>query len=195
MKDLIEYKGYSIEIIQDEHASNPRKEWDHLGTLAAFHRNYDLGDKISFKTPEEVMEHIEETKALSLPVYLYDHGGLSVSTGSFNCQWDSGQLGVIFVERERILKEYSVKKVSKQLKERILGYLKNEVEELNQYLQGDVYGYVIKKKHSCEKCASDISEEVESVWGFYGYENCLSEAKSVVDYLTKEKDTENEKRN
>lgn len=52
-------------------------------------------------------------------------------------------------------------------------YLKSEVETYDQYLTGDVYGYVIEDKEG---------EELDSCWGFYGEEYCLEEAKSIADW-------------
>lgn len=185
-KEIIDYKGYEIEIIQDEHAGNPRKQFDHMGTFVAMHRSYDLGDKTNFRDADEVMQHIKDTKAVYLPVYMYEHGGISLSTGSFNDAWDSGQLGVIFVEREKILKEYSVKSLTKQVKETVISLLKAEIDEMDMYVRGDVYGFNILKPHKCDKCSSDQSESIDSCWGFYGYELCVEEAKAVVDSYVKE---------
>jgi len=43
--------------------------------------------------------------AVILPVYMYDHSGITINTDGFSCPWDSGQVGVIFCTRERFLKE------------------------------------------------------------------------------------------
>jgi hypothetical protein len=42
-----------------------------------------------------------------------------------------------------------------------------EVEEYGQYLEGDVYGYVVTRKH-CDDDDCPHAEEVESCWGFFG---------------------------
>jgi hypothetical protein len=50
------------------------------------------------------------------------------------------------------------------------------IEEWNQYLSGDVYGYKI----------FELDEEIDSCYGFYGSEEyCMTEAESVVDYYIK----------
>jgi hypothetical protein len=57
-----------------------------------------------------------------------------------------------------------------------------EVETYDQYLRGDVYGYILEKEvtveEKCPHCGEVINtytamEEVDSCWGFYG--NCLEE--------------------
>lgn len=40
-----EYKGLIIKVYPDEDASNPRKEFDNLCTIACSHRRYNLGDE------------------------------------------------------------------------------------------------------------------------------------------------------
>jgi hypothetical protein len=99
--------GLTVRIIHDEDAENPRKEWDHAGTMACWHRRYDLGDARPDCSPDEfflrLMHDRESTLGRSvpdelnpdnirqyidkhyhvLPLYLLDHSGLSISTGGY----------------------------------------------------------------------------------------------------------------
>ena len=177
--ETIEHKGHNIKIYQDESAESPR-EWDNLGTIAAFHRNYNLSDSKQFKSPEEVESYIKKTKAIALPVFMYEHGGIALSTGAFGCPWDSGQVGVIFVEREKVMKEWKVKKISKKLMETILSNLKSEIETYSKYLNGEVYGFVIEKEETCETCQNHKPKVIESLWGFYEVQDAISEAKGFI---------------
>jgi hypothetical protein len=171
------HKGYTVEIHQDEDPLNPRTEFDNLGTMTGFHRNYTIGDKHSFKSPTEVEAHIKATKAVCLPVYLFDHSGLTVRTTPFSCPWDSGQVGYIFIEREKILKEYGAKRLTSALRKKVEEILRSEVETFDQYLTGAVYGYVVKKNDKTE----------ESCWGFFGdIEYVLQEAKDMAEGLARE---------
>lgn len=52
----------------------------------------------------ELLEIIEQ-KAVILPLYLYDHSGITMNTCGFTCKWDSGQVGWIYCTKERFLKE------------------------------------------------------------------------------------------
>ena len=107
-------------------------------------------------------------KAIILPLYLYDHSGITMSTGSFSCPWDSGQVGWIYVLKEVVRKEYDKKRISRQLRDRVIRILEGEVETYDQYLRGDVYGFQIFETKQCEKCGNEEEEIIDSCWGFYG---------------------------
>ena len=53
----------------------------------------------------EAMQKVISEKYLMLPLYLYDHSGLAMSTESFSgraphAEWDSGQVGWIYVSKK-----------------------------------------------------------------------------------------------
>ena len=102
---------------------------------------------------EELIEIIE-ANAVILPLYLYDHSGITMSTKPFSCRWDSGQVGWIYVTHEDIVKEFGHLDIEKTKKT-----LEKEVKEYDQYLTDDVYGYVLENKDG---------EVIDSCWGFYG---------------------------
>lgn len=117
---------------------------------------------------------------ISLPVYLMDHSGLSVSTGGFSCPWDSGQLGLIYVSKDKVRQEYGIKHVTKAWQEKVEGYLRGEVETYDQYLTGDVWGFQIFEVP--EGADPEELEEVESCYGFFGEEAAEEEAKANLAY-------------
>lgn len=152
---------YTVKVVQDDDPMNPRTEWDNICTMVCFHRRYNLGDKHNF-TPESIREYLSENKKTVFwkPLYLYDHSGITISTGPFSCSWDSGQVGYIFVERDRFLKEFGFKKMTKKAKERLETLLDDEVESYDNYLTGKVYGYIIEEEED--------GNIVDSCWGFNG---------------------------
>jgi hypothetical protein len=171
---------YRIDIIQDTDPESPRT-WDNLGTMVCFHSRYNLGDKHDYNHNdysgwEEMKDDIikRENVGVILPLFLYDHSGITMNTTGFSCRWDSGQVGFIFISKEKIRGEYGVKRVSKKMLNRVEGYLVGEVETYNQYLTGDVYGYRITD--------TETDEELDSCWEFYGSDYCMEEGKSIVEY-------------
>jgi len=187
----IEYKGYVINIYVDDMDAESPREWEPISKMICFHGRYDLGDKHSFNSDQfdnwdEVGGFLMDfyNSAVILPLYLYDHSGLTINTTPFSCPWDSGQVGFILVPKENLLKEFGGKRMTKKLKEKALNIALGDVEVYDQYLRGEVYGYVVTKN----------GEDFDSCWGYYGYDfeisGLLDEAKSTIDYLCKEKKKE-----
>jgi len=110
-------------------------------------------------------------KGVILPLYLYDHSGISMNTSGFACPWDSGQVGYIYATPEMIRKEYGGKITTKAIREKATKLLRDEVETYDQYLTEDVWGAVVEDIYG---------EEVDSLWGFYGSDYAKEEAKSLL---------------
>jgi len=163
-------KKVILRVYQDQCDESPR-EWENLGKMICWHNRYTLGDKHDFSTPEDFDEWRKDNKALVLPLYLYDHSGISMSTNRsypFNCLWDSGQVGWIYCTYEDIRKEYSVKHVTKTILDKASKVLECEVRTFDQFLTGDIFGFVLSKVQKCGKCDHVSEDTIESVWGFYG---------------------------
>ena len=68
-------------------------------------------DLLSEAYTSEILNLLNESENLAiLPLYLYDHGGISMSTGSFvgkapHAEWDSGIVGYIYIDKETALKD------------------------------------------------------------------------------------------
>lgn len=95
-----------------------------------------------------------------LPVYLFDHSGLRISTQDLtkwpDGRWDAGQVGWIYADRETITKAYGgcgPEEMEKAGKE-----LCGEVELYDKYLTGECYGFQLFQN----------GEETDSCWGFLG---------------------------
>jgi hypothetical protein len=158
----LEHKGYTIEIHHDEGGESPR-DWDNTGIFVMFHNRYNFGDKHSFASPDELEGYIERTNMVSLPVYMYEHSGITIRTTPFGCEWDSGQIGYIFMSAAQARECESPYAV-----------LEGEIETLDSYIRGEVYGY---------KIIDADGIEMDSLWGFIGDMNyCISEAKDMAEY-------------
>lgn len=181
-------KKYLLEIERDSSPESPRT-WDNFGKMICFHRRYDLGDEHDYCSGnydgwDELREQIEQDHNVGviLPLYLYDHSGITMSTSPFSCQWDSGQVGWIFCTKEDMDSNWI--QLSGQDKiERSEVLLKGEVETYDQYLTGDVYGYKVFEVTECDH-GHEHKELVDSCWGFYGEDECRSEGEGVMKYYT-----------
>jgi len=180
-----QHKGYNIYVVPDDMPESPR-EWDNLGTMVCWHRDYVLGDKEEYvlgrplkhwirENVRVFVQDIERSGGIVLPLYLYDHSNLAMSTKPFSCPWDSGQVGFIYVHADTIRREYKKKRISAKLRAQVTEQLEGEVAIYDTYLRGDdVHGFVVE---------SDDGEELDSCWGFYGYEYCLSQAREAAFWL------------
>lgn len=170
----INYKNHTVKITFDPDPINPRKDYDHFGTILCPNtRKYNLSDR---KTCLEEIENITNNPQwnIFLPVYLYDHGGITISTSPFSCPWDSGQVGIIYATSEDIQKEFGITPDSI---ERAKKLLESEILEFDQYLRGECYCYEITDKDG---------DQIESCCGFLGpIEYVESEAKRVIDSIIK----------
>ena len=168
----VEESGCVIRIVQDDEPMNPR-EWDNLGTILYTSTRYTLGDK---QVPgHEIKEITERDDVIWLPVYAYIHSGIALSTSGFSCPWDSGMCGIIYVETETARKEWG----DDFSEEKVKQCLQAEIKAFDQYLAGDIYGYIVEKS----------GEHVGSCWGFYGdpgIEDAISQAREVAKFEKEE---------
>ena len=163
----ISNEKYRLEVEIEHDPMNPREERDNLGTMVCFHKNYSLGDKTGLKSDdfdswEDLQKYLYrvEDAAIVLPMYMYDHSGITINTTGFSCGWDSGQIGFIYVPKEKIRKEYNCKRISNKLKETVKGYLVGEVKIYDDYVTGNVYQFKVEN--------IETEEELDSCCGFYG---------------------------
>ena len=165
----IDKNGYrlTVEYCDDTLSFNPR-DWDNLGTMVCAHSKYTLGD---VQDNAEAIEEIAKDKDnIVLPLYLYAHGGMRMSTMPYICTWDSGQVGIIYVSKDDIRKEYKVKRITKKIKDNVLGALSSEVETYSHHLEGNIFSFTLEKIKACETCNCNTEEHIDSCGGFYGYD-------------------------
>lgn len=163
----------------DENSESPR-EWDNLGIMYCWHSRYTLGDKNPYATVEDFRQDINDKTHVILPLYLYDHSGLRISTTGFSCRWDSMQVGYIAISFKKIKEEYSVNKISKSLKDKVIRLLEGEVEIYDLYLRGEVYGFEIIEEEICEHCQHVTEKVIDSCYGFYGED---WKENGLIDYI------------
>lgn len=181
---------YTLEIIQDTEAEPPI---DDVAKILCWHRNYQIGNKHNYKHPED-FAHAMESKFCGnyvdwpheitiLPIYAYEHSGITIRTSSFSCSWDSGQIGWVYLENHVAEKEGITD---------YKAYLESIVATYDQYLTGDIWGYVIKE-HSkpCDHCGCTPEPEVvDSCFGFYGHETAEAEGNAALASFQKSQNTQ-----
>ena len=109
--------------------------------------------------PFNSLEELAGRQNVILPLYLYEHSGITMSCDyayPYNDRWDAGQVGWIYASYEEIEKEYGA--VNQEALEKAKNLLRGEVQIYDHYLCGECYGYIIEEN----------GKETDSLWGFFG---------------------------
>lgn len=184
MQALEEFKlkNKVLRIVYDPDPMNPRTDWDNLGTIAYKQGSrYILGD--AALTEEQLQAIQESADFVCLPVYAYIHSSVMLSAGNanpFSCQWDSGQSGIVYISRKKLIAEYGDD--SKESVDKAIKVMKAEVETYSQYLQGQVYGFEIVELSECDH-GHTHETLIDSCYGFFGYD--LKE-NGILDHIPEE---------
>ena len=178
--------------------NGPTKEWD---VIALYYKNWEVVR--SFDHPiageeeavsEVILEYMDTPSLLRLaqmqniilPLYLYDHSVLSMSTASYfgrapHAEWDSMQVGWIYVSNEDAAAAFQTSECDTQSK--VSDALEAEVSEYDSYLRGECYGFQLYEN----------GIETDSCWGFIGSpeelksaieSNLPGECSGIMDNLT-----------
>lgn len=190
--EVIKYKGFDIEIHQDEDYQSPDEWEDENVFLVGFHRQFTInregfsegivgnilnkGKHEDDSINEEARDIMQKYHCFLLTAYI--HSGVSLSVDSqkwpYNDRWDSSAMGMVFIAKEEAKTRPKAKKMAESL-----------VKEWNHYLSGEVYGYNIE------------GVDGGSCWGYYGDYNdsgMLDEAKDNIDRQIKANIKDNDNR-
>ena len=177
--------GYNVRYITVDNEPESPRQCDNFGTMVCFHKEYNLGDgehayrSEDFNSWDELRDKIEsnENPGVVLPLYLYDHSGITMKTSPFNDRWDSGQVGFIFVSKDKIREEFAIEdkdaEITDEIFENAKKILESEVLLYDYYLTGDVYR-LVKEKFDNDGQQVDF----DIVGGYYGIESTKEELKT-----------------
>lgn len=156
-----------LRIVRDQSPESPRT-WDCLSKiLLSKSSRWNFADETfesgSFDSLEEHLESLkqDEDNVYACVLYGYSHGGLMLSLSPFGDRFDSGVIGFLVVEKERVSNFFT----EEPTEEKIEKILASEIKVLNQWLEGDVWGYEVFEV--CGDCGSE-KDVVDSCWGFFG---------------------------
>lgn len=179
-------------------------KWEHIenaNPALTFHDFMDALNNGEDWAIAEAWARIERTETVIVPLYCYEHGGITISTGRFSCPWDSGQFGFAYVTEEKIkeLNSGSAGKwIGKNRAERaakVREIINGEIETYDQYLRGNVYGIVVETftpteidpdgegwENDADQTDNDENwNESDSCWGFYGLDYAIESAKEMME--------------
>jgi hypothetical protein len=159
-----EEKDVTVKLYREQDPEDPLC-WPSLVTLDLDHSRYDLGDRNIEKEGKTVMK--------AMPVYLYDHSGITISTEPFQSRWDSSKIGTAYVFEEDV-EDRGVKE-EHRTKERAKQWIEDRVEQYDNYLRGEIYRFELyedgERTDSCggfHDCGYMGRNEI--LWDHIGYE-------------------------
>lgn len=159
--ETFEVNGRTVTIDRDDDCASPR-EWDNLAHFVCWHRRANLGDETVREplTARDVIRRVRNAgdRVLAiLPLYIYEHGGITMRTGAFADRFDSGQVGWAYVTRKSAEKMGCTGPDWKR--DRLEEAIRAEVSSYDDWLTGQCYGYTVTGAQG---------DVIDSCWGFVG---------------------------
>lgn len=107
-----------------------------------------------------------------LPVYRYSHSGVAYQTTPFNCQWDSGLAGMVYIKKCDFLEiGYAGVKTKTPAFEKQLAaaaYLNSWIEDFNDHVNNNYWNSQITRILKEPNSEGSLREELDGAFGFLG---------------------------
>lgn len=142
---------------------------------------YKDNENTAKQRDRRIMEDLKEHVCVKF-LYLYDHSGITISLDDFRDPWDSGIVGIIYMDKQTTIDNFPNANdinwytIAEE-------HIRDEVTEYDQWITGDVWCYTLEKVTSCECCGKEETEQVDAMGGFYG-NDILSNG--MLEYLPEE---------
>ena len=140
------YRGFEIQVGNPGEVMDPR-ECDEglISTMICSHKRYRLGDPHDYNTDdydgwEDLLKQIEKDYTVLFPrlIRMYDHSGIGISLNAdsypYNCPWDSGWIGYIFVDADKAKKVMGWKHLNVARRAKLLEYMLSEFKYYAAYV-------------------------------------------------------------
>lgn len=174
------YKGFTINIENDEYPENPRT-WADQTIIYSNHRDYDpdnhklseLMAEYEVNDVQSLTEKLTAENVKFVKVYAYIHSGIALSIGapSVNDKFDTGLFGIMTLDMvnvdESVIENPAI----------VQSIFEDDIEQLNHYYNGEVYSMEI---------TDDEGDDVSSCGGFLSEEDALQSAKDEIDGIIKQ---------
>ena len=149
-------------------------------TLAGYSRNYNLNETGISKPDSlnELKEIIEEKYNVLaiLPLYMYEHTGVALSTSDFGDRWDSGCIGFVFMTTEQ------ANEIEIPTKEKAEDWIKNGIKHWNKLNNESMYSVEFFTVDKCDCCNHSTENSVDWTNGLFS-EDLEQE---IVSYIGKD---------
>lgn len=178
---MTKIKGeFRLLIQRDDDPQNPRTEYDNFGTMCHWHPNMDVGEeRVTQPCNQEEYDELTEDYGIVVPVYMYEHSGIALSTQPFTCAWDSGQVGFIAVTMDTVRVNYLLgpgDPISDEIQNKAIALMQTEVKIYDDFINGNVWGFTLEQMETCDCCGNINWECIDGVSGFSGGEDATRDA-------------------
>lgn len=142
---------------------------------------YKDDDNTPQQRDRRIIEELKDYACIKF-LYLYDHSGITISTSDFRDPWDSGIVGIIYMDKPTTLANFpsANEDVWYSIADQ---HIEDEVKEYDQWITGDIWGYTLEKITTCKCCGKEETETVDSMGSFFG-NDVLSNG--MLEYLPEE---------
>ncbi len=187
--ETFEKGNVTVKIVEDAGGVESPREWETLTTMLLSHRRYNLADSkapVSLfgecgsldELPKAVEKEIGE-KIVLLRVRGYEHGNFGMKAFDLNekmgypwdCQWDSGWLGICYIPYSVIRESFNVKYVRQDIIAATKEYIGEQVDLYSSYVNGECYAIEVEVD----------GEIVDRVDGYLGIDSTVYEAKKTLE--------------
>lgn len=169
---------YTVQVQYSEYPVDSPRDWDNAWKFMFAHKRYYMPNETDlsfddYSSWKELETDLKKQYLHIVPVWMFDHSGLSFGIGDKPCPWDSGQVGFALLSKEDInnfgLEDFSYDK--------LVDLLIEDLEVFGQYMNGTSYEYQILDEHG---------NVIDSCTGYYkleyAMESGVADAKSLIKY-------------
>lgn len=164
-----------VTVYYDNHSDDPRN-WDNFCHMICEHRRYRLGDNhngienelhllcekygidwegdwendVPEMTTAQMITELQKHIVIR-PISIYDHSGVTIFWGGPCDRWDSGCVGFGYCELSDVEKCGRDEKRFPDWRDQAESIMDGEMETYDQYVRGEVYGYILEERRKPSK--------------------------------------------
>ena len=124
----------------------------------------------------DLCANLDKKGIYALPILKYEHGLVNYYIGDSVDRWDGGVVGFVWQDKEKLCKEYEVKRLSPKTKETINNYIEGTLKAYTNFANGEAYGFELYSRE-------DGDDPIDSCYGFIGYDSTDELLKDVMDNI------------
>lgn len=150
--------GVTIKLAYSEQEESPRKFFEVSSKLVTGDRGR-LSNMADIKMPRDLCGDslkrniTNYSRAAGVPksdmlvwgVYTHEHGKIALSISPYSCSFDGQCSGFIYESRKELYAEFGVKRITKAIQDKIEGRIRAELNELEQWANGEIAELIIEK--------------------------------------------------